>query len=340
MITGKEACALTENPAPKASGEFAVVKIRVAPMCTEVKAYVGGTMHHPLGHEAAGEVTEIAQTGTVKVGDRVVVMPQYPCGKCSLCLSGDYIHCGNNHDMTKVLSSDWGIDTYSQYIAKQDWLLLPIPDDMSYEHAAMACCGIGPSFGGMELAQVDSFDTVLVTGLGPVGLGAVINGISRGARVIGVESNVFRADLARQLGIYAVIDPQDPDALDQVSAMTEGSGVDKALDCSGVGAAALFCIQAARRKGQVALVGGSGEFTVHGWRDIISKGLTIHGTWHWNLGDIDRIFKVIRDQGDLLDKQITHCFSLEQVKEAWELQMSGNCGKVLLYPWNKPECGL
>jgi L-iditol 2-dehydrogenase len=139
-------------------------------------------MGHPFGHEAAGEVVEVAQKGAVRVGDRVVVMPQYPCGRCALCLRGEYIHCQSGLKTKELLGSEWGTDTYAQFVVKQDWLLVPIPDGMSYEHASMACCGFGPTFGGMELMAVDAFDTVLVTGLGPVGLGAVVNARHRGAR--------------------------------------------------------------------------------------------------------------------------------------------------------------
>ena len=198
VITAKKSCELQEQPIPKATGEFVTVKIHIAPMCTEVRRFITGEMHHPLGHEAAGEVVETAQAGSVEVDARVVVMPQYPCGKCELCRSGNYIHCRDVVDMSTVLTAASGTDTYAQYMIKQDWLLLAIPDDMSYEHASMACCGLGPSFGGMQQTRVDSFDTVLVTGLGPVGLGAVVNAIFRGARIIGVESNSYRADLALQ----------------------------------------------------------------------------------------------------------------------------------------------
>ena len=333
MISGAGSCEVQQQPDPRAVEEFAVIKIEVAPMCTEFKGFKDGRMHHPLGHEAAGEVMEVASPGTVEVGDRVVVMPQFPCGRCSLCLGGDYIHCQNTRNMKETLGSEWGIDTYAQYMVKQDWLLLPIPNGMSYEHAAMACCGLGPSFGGMDLAQVDAFDTVLVTGLGPVGLGAVINGGFRGARVIGVESSSYRAGLAKELGAEAVVNSEDPDALEQVFALTGGKGSDKAIECSGTGAAAEFCIKASRRKAHVSLVGGSAEITVHGWKNIISQGLTIHGAWHWNLSARDRIFQVIKASGHLIDKQITHTYPIDKVRDAWELQLTGDCGKVLLYPW-------
>jgi L-iditol 2-dehydrogenase len=215
-ITGPRQAALVEKPMPVIKEDFALIKIEVAPMCTEYKAYANGWTGDNLGHEAAGEVVEVAQPGRVKVGDRVVVMPQYPCGKCALCQAGDYIHCEHTVNPLEICESPNGTATYAQYMIKQDWLLVPIPDEMSYDHAAMACCGLGPTFGAMQRMHVDAFDTLLVTGLGPVGLGAVINGLYRGAKVIAVESHPYRARLARELGVMAVINPEDPDALKQV----------------------------------------------------------------------------------------------------------------------------
>ena len=191
---------IIDQEMPKACENFAVVKVHTAPMCTEFYNFRDGGEDFCLGHEAAGEVVEVALPGKVKVGDRVVVMPQYPCGKCNLCLQGDYIHCEDLVDPLKACSCESGVATYSQYVIKQDWLLIPIPHKMSYDHASMACCGLGASFGGIQTMNTGPSDTVLITGLGPVGLGAVINCVSRGSKVIGVARNKFRADLARQLG--------------------------------------------------------------------------------------------------------------------------------------------
>ena len=85
-ITGVREGGLAEVPDPVIRGNFVKVRVTVAPMCTEYKAYEKGQTSRCLGHEAAGEVVEIAQPGRVKVGDRVVVMPQSPCGACALCL--------------------------------------------------------------------------------------------------------------------------------------------------------------------------------------------------------------------------------------------------------------
>jgi L-iditol 2-dehydrogenase len=303
-------------------------------MCTEYKGYKAGQVGDRLGHEAAGEVVAVDRPGKAKVGDRVVVMPLAGCGRCFLCISGDYIHCEQPVDVLAATGSEAGRATYAQYMLKPDWLLLPVPEDMSTVHAAMACCGLGPTFGAMQRMAVDALDTVLITGLGPVGLGGVINGVSRHARVIAVESHPYRAALAKRLGATAVIDPTDPDALQQILDLTDGIGVDKALDCSGAAQAQRLVIDALRRRGQMAFVGEGGELTIHASRDMIRKGLTLHGNWHWNIRDSQRLFEVIRRSGAQIDQLVTHTYALEDVKDAWELQLTGNCGKVILNPWN------
>ena len=332
-IAGECKAELIDLPDPKAKDNWAVVKIHAAPMCTEYKAFKNGNEMQMIGHEAAGEVVEVAQPGKVQVGDRVVVMPMSPCGTCRLCIRGDYIHCQHGKKVAETTGYEHGSGTYAQYVHKEDWLLVPIPDGISYDHGAMACCGLGPTFGAMQRMQVDAFDTVLITGLGPVGLGGVVNAVHRGARVIAVDSNAYRADLARDLGAQTVIDPSDEDALQQILNLTDGLGTDKGIDCSGVPAAQRLQIDAVRRRGDVAFVGEGGDLTVGISRDMIRKGITLHGIWHWNLADAPRILQVIRESGELLDKQITHTFPMSRVQEAFELQLTGECGKVILHPW-------
>jgi threonine dehydrogenase-like Zn-dependent dehydrogenase len=92
-------------------------------------------------------------------------------------------------------------------------------------------------------------------------------------------------------------------------------------------------IDAARRRGQVAFVGEAGDLTIRVSNDLIRKGLTLHGSWHWNLGDTARLLQVIRATRAKIAKLITHKFPLARVQDAWELQTTGQCGKVLLYPF-------
>ena len=333
-IVGKQQAQVVEVPTPTPKENWVLVKIHTAPLCTEYKTFQAGHPAEYLGHEAAGEVVEVAQPGRVKVGDRVVVMPQYPCGCCPLCLAGEYIHCQHNVDFAAFTGSMEGRATVAQYLLKPDWLLVPIPDGLSYDHAAMACCGLGPTFGAFQRMEVNALDTVLITGLGPVGLGGVINARYRGARVIGVEGNPWRAAKAIELGAEAVVDPAEGDPLAQIMALTAGVGVDKVVDCSGVVAAHRLGIEAARRRGQVAFVGESQADTpLRISPDMIRKGLTLIGSWHYNLADTPKLMQIIAQSGPALDKLISHRFPLTAIQQAWETQVAGECAKVLIKPW-------
>jgi L-iditol 2-dehydrogenase len=333
VILGERRAGLAEVPDPQPQEDWALVKVHAAPMCTEYKMFVGGRRAEFLGHEAAGEVVAVAQPGRVEVGDRVVVMPQYPCGRCELCVAGDYIHCEDNTDLDGFLGTREGSGTYAQYLLKPSWLLPRIPDGVSYELASLACCGLGPSFGAFDSMGMDAFDTVLITGAGPVGLGAVVNAKFRGARVVVAESVPYRVERARMLGADVVIDPSDGDALEQVRDLTGGKGVAKSLDCAGVVAAQRFCIDATRRKGQVTFVGECGdELKIRVSPDMIRKGLTIRGSWHYNLSLFPRIMRVIQES-PVVDKLISHVFPMSQVQEAFEVSASRQCAKIILKPW-------
>ncbi len=92
-------------------------------------------------------------------------------------------------------------------------------------------------------------------------------------------------------------------------------------------------VDAARRKGQVTFVGEGGEFPLAASRDMIRKGLVLRGNWHYNLGFFPKLMKVIQESTDKIDTYITHRFPMSQVQDAWELQATGECGKVILDPW-------
>ena len=333
VIRSKSRVEIIDEQKPKAKENFVVVKVHTTPMCTEFYHFRDGTEDFCVGHEAAGEVVEVARSNKVKVGDRVVVMPQYPCGNCELCKNGDYIHCENVLDPFKICSCTSGKATYSQYVIKQDWLLIPIPDAMSYDEASMACCGLGASFGAVDLLDIKTPDIVIITGLGPVGLGAIINCISTGARVIGVARNFYRSKLALELGAEVVLNPNDTDCIQQIKKLTGGLGADKAIECSGGELYQRLCINGTRRKGQIAFVAESKSLTVNLSDDLLRKGLTIYGSWHWNLKDTKKIMHNIVNNNTLISKLITHKFSLSEAENAFKLQISGRCGKVLLHPW-------
>jgi len=339
-ITGREQVELVQRPDPRASGRFAVVRIHVAPMCTEYKGFAAGARSAALGHEAAGEVVEVGRPGPLRPGDRVVVMPQAACGRCALCLSGDYIHCQQPPDLRRETGWEHGGGTYAQYVLRQDALLVPIPEGLPYQDAAMACCGLGPTCGALQRLGVSSADTVVIAGLGPVGLGGVIQAAARGARVLAIEGQPYRAALGLALGAEAVVDPADPAAaLAELAARTGGLGADRGIDCSGSAVGQRLLIDAVRRRGEVAFIGEAGDLTLNVSRDLLRKGLTLHGCWHYNLATVPRLLRHIGRLGPQISRLITHTFPLAGVEAAFRLQLRGECGKVLLHPWAGAAAG-
>jgi threonine dehydrogenase-like Zn-dependent dehydrogenase len=332
VISGHQKAGIVDVPDPKPKEDWAVVKVHASAMCTEYQIFAGGGRADAIGHEGAGEVAA-AQSGLVKVGDRVVILPQYSCGQCALCRSGDYIYCENNFDFEEFMGTAEGSGTFAQYVVKPSWLLPLVPEGISYERATMAIDGIGASFGAMQAINVNAFDTVLITGLGPVGLGGVVNARFRGARVIGVEPVPWRRERAKEMGAEEVYSPDEKHILERIRSSTGGRGVDCAVDCSGTVSGERLCIDAVRRRGRVAFVGEcSQDLSIQASRDMIRKGLKLAGSWCYNTADFPQIMQVIQES-PLIDLLISHVMPMSRIQEAFELQLSGKCAKVVLKPW-------
>jgi threonine dehydrogenase-like Zn-dependent dehydrogenase len=320
---------LLEQPRPQGRGDLVVVKILIAPMCTEFKQRRAGVPKDALGHEAAGIIVDPGHSRQFRVGDRVVVMPHYGCGTCRLCTSGDYMHCRHQRDVLTESGQPYGTATYAEYILKPDWLLVPVPDDISLWHAAMACCGFGPTFGALERMQVDALDTVLVSGCGPVGLGGIAQCAARGTRVIAIETNPYRARLAEALGAEFVVDPLGSVVGDRVRELVQ-EGADAGIETSGADGAAGVLASAIRPRGRLSVVAWGGEVVLP---PLVPQGLDIFGVWHWNsLDQADRMWETIRRSGPRIDTMVTHAVPLTDVAAAMDLQDAGRCGKIYLLP--------
>ena len=118
-VTGEKQAAVIDVPQPQAKENWVVVKIMSSPMCTEYKAFQHGHETHFLGHEAAGEVVEVAQPCRVKVGDRVVVMPQTPRSPCILHWQLQCRHRPASEAVVSVLFMIWN------QRRRRCWTLLP-----------------------------------------------------------------------------------------------------------------------------------------------------------------------------------------------------------------------
>ena len=129
-----------------------------------------------------------------------------------------------------------------------------------------------------------------------------------------------------------VLHPQD-DPLARIRELTDGRGVDCAVDCSGSVAGERLCIDAVRRRGRVAFVGEcSQDLPIRVSPDLIRKGLLMSGNWLYNMQDYEGVMQVIAES-PLIDKLISHVMPMSQIQEAFGLLAAGEAAKIVLHPW-------
>jgi len=332
VISGVKETKIVELPIPVPFEDWVLVKVHAVPICTEWKAWKVGR-HYP-GHEAAGEVVAVAKPCEVKVGDRVTVMPGMPCGHCDLCRQGEYIHCQSSSNYREFVDYKIDGDTHVQYLLKPSRLLAPMPDGVSYEKGSLACCALGPVMGACDNMNVDPFDVVLITGLGPVGLGGVVISKFRRAKVIGVDCSEYRRNKAVELGADLVLDPDNPDIVNIIKSFEQGKGPSACLECAGEVSAQRLCIDTVRRRGKIALIGECGDdLPIRASSDFIRTGITLFGQWHYNLNLIPKIMQVIKES-PAVDKLISHVVPMSGLSEALALNAAEQTAKVIMKPWD------
>ena len=149
-------------------------------------------------------------------------------------------------------------------------------------------------------AQISGKDRVLITGLGPVGLGTALLAQKLGAKVLGLESQPARVEFARKLGIESLecvkgnaAGKEGEADIKAVVAWSGGEGVDVAIDCSGAANARLTCIRGARVWGRVVFVGEEGQLEIDVSEDIIHKNLTILGSWVCSTAQMEELVDLL-----------------------------------------------
>jgi threonine dehydrogenase-like Zn-dependent dehydrogenase len=345
-IPAKGQVEILDRPMPKITHGFALVKVIIAPICDEVRIYRDHAIDlyervDLIGHESVGEIVEVRPGSKFKVGDRVMVFHNFPCGDCWVCRNtGGMEHCQKRQfgaELQEFLGNDSGGAGFSQYRTPPETQMYKIPDDMSYEHAAASLCLLGTIFSPMLEIGVDATDIVMVTGIGFVGLGGIVSAKYLGARVIAAVRNPYRKQLALDVGADWIIDREDPNVLDKIREISGNrGGVDIVIECSGYAAYRRLAIDGARLYGHVRFLGyfplDEETFPLHIEHDLLDKHLTLSGSHDHQKEHRDQITEMISRVGDKIDMMVTHKFPMSRAKEAFETILTRECGKVYLYP--------
>jgi threonine dehydrogenase-like Zn-dependent dehydrogenase len=254
-----------DKPMPKPGPNDAVIKTTASLICTSDVHTVRGVIAIPegrvLGHESVGVVHQVgAHVAMFKEGDRVAVNAVTPCGRCDYCQRGFTSQCGGMLGGYKFTAQRDGNLAEYFLVNDADYNLVHIPQALSDEQALYTTDMMSTGFAGAENAEIPLGGTVAVFAQGPVGLCATIGARLVGAGlVIAVESKPDRKDLSRHLGADEVVDPTEGDAVEQIMRLTNGVGVDSAIEALGLPTTFENCIKATKPGGVISNIGYHGE---------------------------------------------------------------------------------
>jgi len=284
------------------------------------------------GHEPCGQIVEAGPgCRRFKVGDRAIVYHISGCGVCNDCRRGYMISCTNP---TYRRAYGWQRDGgMAEYMIAEEKDLILLPDSLTYADGAQVACGFGTVYEGLEKIGISGNHDVLITGLGPVGLAAGALCRKLGAnRIIGIDINKERMELALRLGLCDQVLASGDENVKQVLELTNGQGVERAVDCSANAEARATAIRATRKWGKMVMIGEGGTVSFNPSPDIIHDQKTIYGSWVTSTWLMEELVERLVRWNLHPETIITHRFPLEQAPEAYALMATGRCGKVAVCP--------
>jgi alcohol dehydrogenase len=324
-----------------------LVKISAAGLCHSDLSVIDGNRPRPvpmvLGHEAAGEVVECGPGVThLKPGDRVVFSYVPSCGHCMPCMTGHPALCEpaavantkgtllsggirlKNKDL-HFLNHHLGVSAFAEYAIASKHSLIKITADIPNEIAALFGCAVLTGVGAVvNTARLAMGQTAMIVGLGGVGLAALLGALSAGARkVIAVDTNAQKREMALQLGAHIALDPSSTNSLKQLREEYTNGGVDIALEFAGVVPALEFAYAATKRGGETVTAGlphPSKKLEISPVQ-LVGEERTLKGSY---LGscipsrDIPAFIDLYQSGRLPVEKLLSHRLQLEQINEGFE----------------------
>ena len=335
-------------------GREVLVRPVAAGLCHSDLLFLEGQWPHPLptilGHEVAGVVEAVGpEVTSVAVGDHVLGCAGGGCHECRYCVIGRPMLCTNrNHDRALDdeqrlrLADGTPVNQYGQLSAFAELLLVhehavvKIDSDADLHLASIVGCGVATGLGAVfNTARVPVGATVVITGVGGVGLNAVQGARIAGAsQVIAVDVMPGKLEFARTLGATTVIDSSSTSAVDAVRELTDG-GADFVFETSGVPAAAESCIEMVGNGGTVVLVGIPSKQATISIKpaDLIPREIAILTSHVGSLRpsvDLPRYIALAK-QGQLqLEPLVSHRFSLGEINEGFAAMPSGATARSIV----------
>ncbi len=353
VLYGNRAAEVIDVPVPEPGPGQLRIKIKTAGICGSDLHFYNDTPEGlgirrgvVIGHEPSGVVDTIgAGVAGFSIGDRVTVNHTLGCGLCEFCMEGATVLCD---DFIGMAAAGYGGD--AEYVVMPASSCYKLPDYLSYTDGSFLACTGATAFGALEKLALHGGKTLVVFGLGPVGLSGVLLGKAMGARVIGVDVNRNRLEFAEKAGCDKVINAaadaeRQPgtqsstytggqtgknEVIARVKELTGGRGADYSFETSGSPPAQSNAVDILAPRGGAVFVGINTAKKSINPEQFIHKEITLFGSKVLPISRLPALSRLMEEKDIHFDAIVSNRIPLEEAPEAFSRFNNGTPGKFII----------
>ncbi|GHV24580.1 L-threonine 3-dehydrogenase [Spirochaetia bacterium] len=337
-IPCKETVKVVEEKIPVPGKGEVLIKMKASALCrSDLHRYHGVAIFEETaeeanitpGHEPCGIVDKLGEGVTkVKVGDRVAIYLGLGCGTCPDCLRGDVMLCPEFKCIGFAVNG-----AHADYMTIPEENCLPLPAEMDFITGALSTDVGGTLYTACKEVGLNGTSTVVIIGCGPMGSGGILIAKGFGARIIAVDIDDKRLNLARELGADYTINSAKADPVATIRELSGGRGADAVIVTAGGNIPLNTALNSVRTKGQVALIAESNSATIDPSNQFLRKRVELKGCWYFNRADWEEIAGFIAEKKIGLHKISSNVFPISEAAKAFPLFDSGETQKVV-FVWD------
>lgn len=329
----------TDVPDPEVPAENILVRVEACGVCgSDVHGYTGSTGRRipPLimGHEASGIIEECGQAvSNFQKGDRVCFDSTVYCNRCQPCLQGKFNRCRQRQVLGVATSESKRNGAFAQFVSVPWWIALKLPDHMGLIQAALLE-PVSIAVHATNRTPLSTDSRVLIIGAGTIGLflaqAVRLKGVSQ---LIVSDINEHRLQTIQSLQIPDVVNPETTNLKEFVLERTEQAGVDIAFDAVGLEKTFQQALSLTRSGGHITLIGNIEQAVELNLQDLISRELTLSGTYA-NAGEYQSCMDLVSSGQIQVDPLISEILPLKEGQSAFDRLHAAqeNLIKIILKP--------
>ena len=330
---------IVDMPTPEFGEYELLIKVEACGICgSDIHGWDGSTGRRKpplvMGHEAAGIVESVgSKVRNFVAGDKVTFDSMVSCGKCPACTSGNINLCSNRQVMGVSCDEFRRHGAFAEYVVVPEHIAFHLPDGLAFEYAAMVE-PVSIAIHAANITQIKLGNTAVVVGSGMIGLLVIQAARLAGcARVIAVDLDDAKLEIAKSLGADQVFNPKTCDVTAAVMEYTLGRGADVSFEVVGATPTVKSAIESTRRGGTCTLIGNLAPSVDFPLQSVVTREIRVQGSCASN-GEYPQCIEYL-SRGDIkVEPLITAKASLDQGPEWFARLYEGEAGamKVLLRP--------